>query len=63
MDCMPEKIARVFMMREFLGLDTAQICGQLGLKPNNLHVILHRARLRLRECLVAGWIRSGGQAC
>lgn len=63
LDCMPEKIAKVFMMREFLGLDTGEICDQLALKPNNLHVILHRARLRLRECLEAGWVRSGGQAC
>jgi RNA polymerase sigma-70 factor, ECF subfamily len=61
LDCMPERIARVFMMREFLGLDTAEICGELGLKPGNLHVILHRARLRLRECLEAGWVRSGGR--
>jgi len=63
LDCMPQKIARVFMMREFLGLDTGEICDQLGLTSNNLHVILHRARLRLRECLEAGWMKSGGQAC
>lgn len=63
LDGMPEKIAKVFMMREFLGLDTGEICDQVGLTSNNLHVILHRARLRLRECLEAGWVRSGGQAC
>jgi len=63
LDVMPEKIARVFMMREFLGLESGEICTQLGLTTTNLHVILHRARLRLRECLESGWIRSGGQAC
>lgn len=63
LDVMPEKIARVFMLREFLGLESVEICAQLGLTTTNLHVILHRARLRLRECLESGWIRSRGQAC
>lgn len=48
---LPAAMARVFTLREVLGWDTAEICGQLGLSETNCHVILHRARLRLRECL------------
>lgn len=52
---LPERQARVFMMREFVGLDTDGICKAAGLSVTNLHVILHRARLRLRSCLEAHW--------
>ncbi len=49
---LPESTARVFMMREFIGFDTAEICAELGISENNCWVILHRARMRLRLCLV-----------
>ncbi|WP_231757313.1 RNA polymerase factor sigma-70 [Microbulbifer elongatus] len=52
---LPEKQARVFMMREFIELESDEICDQLSLSTSNLHVILYRARLRLRECLENGW--------
>lgn len=40
-----------FIMRELHGLDTAAASEQMGVTPNNLYVLLHRARLRLRRCL------------
>ena len=52
---LPEKTARVFMMREWLELDTEEICKELGLTTSNLWVVLYRARLRLRECLDLNW--------
>ncbi|MCX7742397.1 RNA polymerase factor sigma-70 [Tepidimonas taiwanensis] len=52
---LPPKQARVFMMREFLELETPEICASVGLTVSNLHVMLHRARLRLRECLENHW--------
>lgn len=52
---LPERQARVFMMREFVGLDSAEICKAAGLTVTNLHVLLHRARLRLRACLEQNW--------
>lgn len=60
---LPEKTGRVFMMREFLGLEADEICSQLGITMNNCHVILHRARLKLRACLEAGWGRPGARRC
>jgi RNA polymerase sigma-70 factor (ECF subfamily) len=46
------------MMREWLELETEEICKQLGITPTNLWVMLHRARLRLRECLQQHWFSS-----
>ena len=43
------------MMREWLELESDEICKELAISPTNLWVMLHRARLRLRECLQLGW--------
>jgi RNA polymerase sigma-70 factor (TIGR02943 family) len=55
LNAMPTKYARFFMMREFLELETHEICENESLTVSHLHVILYRARLRLRECLENGW--------
>jgi RNA polymerase sigma-70 factor (ECF subfamily) len=52
---LPPAMARVFMMREWLELSSQEICKELALTPTNLYVQLHRARLRLRECLELNW--------
>ena len=52
---LPPAMARVFMMREWLELPSEAICKELSLTPTNLYVQLHRARLRLRECLELNW--------
>jgi RNA polymerase sigma-70 factor, ECF subfamily len=52
---MPERNARVFMMREVMELSTEEICQELTITPTNLWVMLHRARLSLRECLDINW--------
>ena len=52
---MPAKTARVFMMREVMELSTEEICKDLHITPTNCWVMLHRARLTLRECLETKW--------
>ena len=52
---MPQRNARVFMMREVLEMSTEEICKELDITPTNLWVILHRARLALRECIEIKW--------
>jgi RNA polymerase sigma-70 factor (ECF subfamily) len=52
---MPARTARVFMMREVLEMTTDEICKELAITPTNLWVILHRARLALRECIEIKW--------
>jgi RNA polymerase sigma-70 factor (ECF subfamily) len=61
LDHLPEKTARVFMMREILGLDTEEICKEAGISTSNCWVVLHRARLALRACLQQGWF-AGAEA-
>lgn len=58
---LPESQARLFMMREFLEVDSAEICDLMNISSSNLYVILYRARLRLRECLENRWF-SGEKA-
>lgn len=52
---LPAVQGRLFLMREWLKLSTDEICKELALTPTNLYVLLHRARLRLRECLEQNW--------
>jgi len=52
---LPRKIAQAFMMREHLGLETTEICKELAVTPTHCWVLLHRARLALRECLQMNW--------
>jgi RNA polymerase sigma-70 factor (TIGR02943 family) len=52
---LPERAARVFMMREHLGLETPEICKELGITPTHCWVLLHRARMALRLCLQTNW--------
>lgn len=60
---LPPQQGRVFMMREVVELRTEEICAELGLSANNVHVILHRARLALRACLQHNWINPGAEPC
>lgn len=55
--------ARVFMMREFVELDSHEICATVGITVSNLNVMLHRARIRLRECLENHWFVKGEKSC
>ncbi len=63
LDHLPANTGRVFMMREFLGFDSDEICKQLAISTSNCHVILHRARLKLRGCMESGWGRKGAGTC
>ena len=61
-DKLPSAQGRVFMMREWLELDTLEICNEMAISTTNLGVLLHRARLRLRDCLQTGWFSATAQA-
>jgi RNA polymerase sigma-70 factor (ECF subfamily) len=52
---LPAAMGRVFLMREWLELSSEEICKETGVSSTNLFVQLHRARLRLRECLELHW--------
>ena len=63
LDHLPGKQARIFMMREFVEMETREICDALGITVSNCNVMLHRARLRLRECLSGNWFSVGESPC
>ncbi len=48
---LPERIAAVFTMREMDDVPSREVCATLGISDANLWVMLHRARMALRQCL------------
>lgn len=52
---LPVRTAQVFAMREVMELSTEEICKELSITATNCWVMLHRARLGLRECLQINW--------
>ena len=55
MEGLPKNTARVFAMREVMGLDTEEICKETGISATNCGVLLYRARTALRLCLDQRW--------
>ena len=55
---LPQRTAQTFMLREHMGLETAEICQQLGLTASHCWVLLYRARMALRECLEKHWFKK-----
>ncbi len=59
MSKLTDTMALAFTLRELEGRSTEEICKDLHLKPNNLWVVLHRARLQLKACLEKNWTETG----
>jgi RNA polymerase sigma-70 factor (ECF subfamily) len=60
-DCveeLPPRMGRAFWMREVEGFDSKEICKALEISATNLWVMLHRARLHLRQRLASTWFDS-----
>lgn len=60
-DCLsklPQWVADVFAMREMEDVPSKKICALLAISEGNLWVMLHRARMALRECLEMNWFNS-----
>jgi RNA polymerase sigma-70 factor (ECF subfamily) len=47
--------ARVFLLRELMGLSIEEICKEMAVSQTNCSVLLHRARMGLRACLESRW--------
>jgi RNA polymerase sigma-70 factor (ECF subfamily) len=48
---LPERTAENFVLREFVGMSTAETCRMLAVSESNCAVMLHRARARIRAHL------------
>ena len=62
LEAAPERLARVFVLRELDELESDEICKILDVSSTNLWVMLHRARLKLRHCLENNWLGSSDTA-
>ena len=54
---LPYATGQAFLLREVTGLTTEEICKELKISSSNCFVLLHRARLKLRACVEATWLR------
>ena len=55
---LPQQIAIAFTLREIDGLSANEICEILQITPNNLFVVLHRGRAKLRHLLETEWFQK-----
>ena len=55
---LPQRLAEIFMLREFEELSTGDICKQLSISESNSWVMLYRARMQLRSCLETNWLED-----
>ena len=58
LQALPRTTSRAFMMREILGMDTAEICKELDVSATNCGVLLYRARMALRACIEKTWFST-----
>ncbi len=50
-----EKTSAVFTLKNMEDLDSDEICKELQISPSNYWVLMHRAKLQLRECMEKNW--------
>ncbi|WP_394260847.1 sigma-70 family RNA polymerase sigma factor [Moraxella boevrei] len=50
--------ARVFLMKEYLDLDSDEICQNCQISKQNYYVLMHRARVSLQVCLNRHWFNE-----
>ncbi|MCW3126186.1 MAG: polymerase subunit sigma-70 [Bacteroidetes bacterium] len=55
---LPEKTAAAFVLKNMEGMETEEICKELNISPSNYWVMMHRAKLLLRECLENNWFNK-----
>ncbi len=56
LELLPERMAQLFMLREFEDMDSDELCQLMGISSrNNLWVMLSRVRQQLRHCLDLKW--------
>ncbi|MDM8543888.1 sigma-70 family RNA polymerase sigma factor [Desulfococcaceae bacterium HSG9] len=52
---LPDRLSKVFMLREMEGHSTKEICNALQISSTNSWVMIYRARVFLRHCLEHSW--------
>jgi RNA polymerase sigma-70 factor (ECF subfamily) len=52
---LPDRSRMIVLTQTLDQVESADICKELEISPSNLWVILHRARLAIRDCLDKNW--------
>ncbi|MDA3822514.1 MAG: sigma-70 family RNA polymerase sigma factor [Bacteroidales bacterium] len=52
---LPENLAAVFILKMIDEATSEEICKELDITPSNVWVMMHRARLKLRNCIENNW--------
>jgi RNA polymerase sigma-70 factor (TIGR02943 family) len=55
---LPEKWSAVFVLKNMDDMSSEEICKELDITPSNYWVMMHRAKLQLRECLEKNWVKK-----
>ena len=55
---LPPKWASCFTLKVIEEYSTEEICKEINISSSNLWVMLHRARLQLRECMEKNWLEE-----
>ena len=58
-ECMknlPPQLALLYSLREISGMATDEICKDMAISPTNSWVMLHRARIGLKQCFEINWL-------
>jgi len=53
---LPPQLAMLYSLREISGMETEDICKDLNISSTNSWVMLHRARLALKQCFELNWL-------
>jgi len=59
-DCLeklPDKLNKVVQLKYYSEQNTNSICQDMGITTTNFWQMMHRAKLRLRECLEINWFK------
>lgn len=54
---LPPNLASAFVMKMIDETESDEVCKELGITPSNLWVMLHRARLKMRQCIESKWLK------
>ena len=58
MNKLPDKVARVFSMKELLELEADEVCQTLGLSRSDYWQCMSRARKQIQLCLNQSWFEG-----
>ena len=53
---LPQKWAAIFRLKNMEDVETDVICKDLNITPSNYWIMMHRAKLQLRQCMETNWL-------